>query len=908
MFKKINYKKIDFIKNATKDGGAQDEVLNTLETGKLPIHIQNKKNGRMWGQATEKQILNMVDKNIGLYEVIHSYPHKVYFDIDKTELEENYLEKVKQIILDEIPDAKLSISGSETDNKLSYHIVVNNYIITNDEEKTKLKLMVKNLNKKDNGFDWKVYTKNRNMKCINQSKINKPVQKIIEDDETQNHLITCFIDKDSKVFNPDIEVAQDVEHTQKQFNKFDWASIPQMTLELPKDIDLSSPKDLLKITPLDSSYDHRYTHRVARFCYYNGLTFDDFISWYKNKSSDNENLKKWSFHWKNLVKFNPISISYYTKILANFYPNIDEKAEMIDIVKQFDMPNKNIKYIDSLSQKHFKTSKKALIFNIGMGGGKTINTIQYLQDKESFCWLTPNIALASNTFTRLKENKVNVTYYDSGKNAKQKANLIGNSDKLIICLNSMKYIQKNYKVVVIDEIETFLKIWHDNGTLNDETLNACWITFVNLLKNCEKLILLDAFLSKLTTNFLNKLGITYKIVRRNKEVNDRKAIVCQNFKYWTSDLIHNIKQGKRCLIFYPRKTGSSKLPSMDSLRHTIEKETNKKGIHHHADVKDSVNQKLFDVNKHWKKYDFVISNNKINVGLNFDLKHFDLIYLSIASYNSPRDIVQFSYRARNIADDKVKYCFIDSRNSNQNFIHQTVKKDNTLYQSLIEDIIIEKRAPLKGSFEFFLNLAGYDIQNKILKTEILKEYEFEANDYYDYTKIYEINDENIKDVEKELYARRLNIHDKLALKKYYFKKQFKKGTDEKFLTELWNDKKLNFVSKIKEILTKENVLDKLKSNYGWSLHFPEKIEKDFKLDKADIQLIFNTVKFKDLNEKSSHKIIIKNFINTYYGSNIITSKYSKHKECIYSVNQDYVKAFIMIQKNIKLNLDVDFQD
>jgi hypothetical protein len=49
----------------------------------------------------------------------------------------------------------------------------------------------------DKGFDKAVYTKNRCMKCINQSKGDGRIQSIIYNDNPCDHFITCFIDKES---------------------------------------------------------------------------------------------------------------------------------------------------------------------------------------------------------------------------------------------------------------------------------------------------------------------------------------------------------------------------------------------------------------------------------------------------------------------------------------------------------------------------------------------------------------------------------------------------------------------------------------------------------------------------------------------------------------------------------------
>ncbi len=189
----------------------------------------------------------------------------------------------------------MSISGYEIENKNSYHIILNNYIINNVEEREKLKIIVKYFNSLNSNFDWKVYTKNRNMKSINQSKRGKEIQKIIEDSNYKNHLITFFVNTDSNNINNILVDKVEEKELEKIITKtsIDWSQIEKMDLTLPKNFNIEDNYNLLSITPLNNSHDHTYTWRVARFCYYNDISFDAFIGWYKNKNNSNHALNKW---------------------------------------------------------------------------------------------------------------------------------------------------------------------------------------------------------------------------------------------------------------------------------------------------------------------------------------------------------------------------------------------------------------------------------------------------------------------------------------------------------------------------------------------------------------------------------------------------------------------------------------
>ena len=908
--KNITYKNLSFNKNISSKGGALYKCIDEKEDQKNIIHIDNKNSGKLWGQATEGEILKLIEKNIGLYEVITHYPCKVYFDIDGDK--NASLVEIKAIINKYFTNCLMSISGYEIENKNSYHIILNNYIINNVDELQHLKVIVKYFYSLNSNFDWKVYTKNRNMKAINQSKRGKETQKIIEDSNYKNHLITCFINPNS--YNINNILLHKLEEKKLEDlttdNYIDWSDIKKLELELPPNFNYEENYSLLLITPLNNTHNHAYTWRVARFCFYNGLTFEQFIAWYKNKSDSKETLIKWARHWK-LIKNHPeITRRDYIKFLSNFYPRLN-KENYNEFKSLFKWSN-NIKYIDRLSQEDFIFNEKCKIINIGMGGGKTTQTIDYLKkledtlddylDHDSFIWITPNISLAENTYSRIKEAKINCNIYNSAKNKKDKQELIETSKNIIICLNSLFYTNKteynSYEVVVIDEIETFLKLFNNNSTIKE--LDQVFKKFINILKHCKKLILLDAFISKITINFLEDLGINYEVIKRTKEPQNREAIIKKDFNLWMSDIMKDLKNNKKLLIFYPLKNprkGTNPLPSMADLVETIKAYTNKKGIFHNADSSCMTNSKLKDVNEHWTKYDFIVANNKINVGLNFDKEYFDTCYLSIAAFNSPRDIIQFSYRTRNLKSNTIKYCYLDSSNNIDCSEIETVAEYNEIFKNLNENIVIEKMADLKPTFNYFLDRANYNITNENIYNE-LEPIKFLENDYYDYLNVPECDCVELKDYENAIYCQEASIIQKLQVKKHYFNNLFTIDTEDKILSDLWNNNKFNLISKIKKILYNDEIITQLKNNYKWTCMYPDKIDVKFKFDVVDLETIFKNYKFKYLTQKSKDHLILTSYINNIYGQYVI-KKTTKNKNCLFSIDEKFENYYIQIVDNIK---------
>ena len=275
------------------------------------------------------------------------------------------------------------------------------------------------------------------MKTINQSKQDDPrIQEIIKNYEPKNHLITCFIEPNNKSVSDikmtDIIVPVGNAVKNKRINIL---ALPDMKVNENVDMsDLKEPLNILKLVPINSEFDHKYTFMICRFCYHNHLSFQDFHEWYKGKDASEEKKNKWITHWNNASDFPSVSVKQIMYVLEKYYPNITKKRELIDFVEQCDISDEQYNEIESLDQTHFENDgKKSMVINIGMGGGKTTQTVDYLKktcdtddEKDNFIWMTPNIALADNTFARMKDFK-NTVLYNTVKRKEGKLELIQSS-------------------------------------------------------------------------------------------------------------------------------------------------------------------------------------------------------------------------------------------------------------------------------------------------------------------------------------------------------------------------------------------------------------------------------------------------------------------------------------------------
>lgn len=931
-FKSQTYKKIEWLKNKSKDGGAMNEVIAKSKPEEMIVHIESKKLGRLWTAIEPDNIFKLLEKNINLYEVLATYPQKIHFDVDINEnLQSNDLDLIKKIIYDHIPDAELSISGSETETKHSYHIIVNNYVLNNEQEKLNFKMFVKNtLYPIHNGFDWKIYTNNRNMKMINQSKKDcVRVQTIIEDENIKNHIITSFFKDNCKTFES-FEIVKKTDNSTTVV----YSDLPKVECDQNNliDGDLENAKYLLSICPIGKNFNHKYTWKICRFCVTNNISFDEFWDWRSAKGNSETERMKWKEHFFKISsepeRHPRVTILQLKYCLLKYYPNILKDSEINKFNIMCDTEKEETIFVNRLEPNIFDNlnKNKCLVLNVGMGGGKTTQTVDYLEkmiyEEKTVCWMSPNIALTDNTFQRMKNFK-SFNIYNSEKKSKKKAELIETSENIMICMNSLHYIKKDYNILVIDEIEVFLKKWCFNETFKKsiDQHTKCYNKFISLLKNAEHIILLDAFITNLTLDFLKDLDIKFTLVKRNNDLsyNPREAIEVSKKDKFDNLIINDIKNDKKLLIYYPYKSGSSKNCSMEDYCKTIMKYTGKKGIIHNADTDDKVKNKLKNVNEQWIKYDFVISNNVITVGLNFDVKYFDRCYCLIADFNAPRDIIQFSYRARTLNDNKLYYCHLQRMKTKDKIDDTDIKTKE--YINLRKNICIEDFLDNKQSFTIFLYLAGYTIKkeegiDKLITNNI--NYICESEDKYLFESIEDIDPFILKDVENEFYSPNCKFDTKLILMKHHFKKKFKQDTKQEILKTIWDSKYVKYVNKTVDLLYGNNkLMDLLKNEYNWTLYFPDNCDhiKDINFTKEIIESVMNSgLCSKFLNvDTSKHHLILKSYINSYFDYDVIKSiKKGKKNEVSYAISEEFKNIFIMIKDNVMIKTpstdDAEFID
>jgi len=809
--------------------GVQATLIPVMKNDDILVKYLDPKQGRGCAIIKPKVLKQMTESNNSIYETIVSYPCKVFFDVDGKIPNECNLEIIKPIINKYFNNPKMAISGYESENKNSYHIVLPDLLIKDYDDLINMKKLVKKMKNENKYFDTNVYTKNREMKAVNQSKPNANVQKIIENENTEDHYITCFINENAKPFIFDIT---------DDDNQIDLSNLPIATKELNESIkrkivnftpaDHDNALKLLQLVPCDENNDECY--KFVNFCFHNNITIDECYEWLKQKDVNCRSwlVKKWN-EQKADAKWKA-SIGWIKSIVNIYCPNFHclNDAKTSKFMYSFDLPSVKIPVrrlptfeTADIQLKHYETPHKTAIFNIGMGGGKTGSTVKYLKDtNKSFVWLSVRQALAKNTYKRFQDDKLDCyNYLDIKGHAKEGA--INCARSLLISTESLHLLHETNKfdVLVVDEIESLLNNW--DSITHGEKVEANFFNFTWLFKDCKKIILLDAFTTTKTINFLKSLGIediiTYSCDYKKTE---RKLIENDSFDDIFNKMVDDLNNKRKIFVFYPFLGSTNKHDGIKDLQIKLMNacKTKPKIQTYNSKEADKVQKELYNVATIWKDLDAVITTSSITVGVNYEGDDFHKVYLlTSGKCNLARDVTQVSLRIRSPRCSDIEMYFFDKMtNEMYEYNEFYLKKTDQIYNSLIDDVVTEKLSNFTASFFKYADLSGF-IRKDIKAVKDFKKTSFNAIEdekknvvkvIMSYNAIEDITEQEFENIQhNKIFKSEATMEDKFMVSKFYFDKKFKKLTaeDRKFIwNNRLNDQIENFNHEVVKKIEKDN--------------------------------------------------------------------------------------------------------
>ena len=163
-------------------------VTSNTEQNLVKVAIQKSTGGYTYHLIEYRILLKLLQEDRHYYEIIGNNPIKPYFDID-VKVGQNgyedfsiayYLNQIiyyfKEITGHKIERKQCVVMNSSSPSKKSYHIVINCGIYF--KHRSDNEAFVKNIKRYDSTLEYidaSVYTTNRNMRMINQSKVDKGI-------------------------------------------------------------------------------------------------------------------------------------------------------------------------------------------------------------------------------------------------------------------------------------------------------------------------------------------------------------------------------------------------------------------------------------------------------------------------------------------------------------------------------------------------------------------------------------------------------------------------------------------------------------------------------------------------------------------------------------------------------------
>lgn len=851
-----------------------------------------------------------LNKNYNLYEILTGDTKlKLFFDIeqdgnfseDESNKKLNYLLQFLKMKIDETLKVKVDlindviILNSCTNEKLSYHIIFKKIIFENIAT---LDIFIKYIHESfindvyyydliGKIIDTGIYNKNRCFRLINQSKINK--DGILKNDSA--NISESWILVHEELINgiklDDIKHLQNIQIKQKTNkdkqklkqiqNKHN--NVNQTNLRTIKNL---SDEDLLKFKGKELYKRYLYLinqpaqwedyFKIACVLAKYEAPIEDFKEWAQLHPDYNENDKviieyetKYKFYDKtkgyNLNTLRKLARYSEPDFFKNSPFDLNEQLFNLDFDDTFYIINETCKYIDennniNLLNKNdslfnFKSTRieeddhkfifDRFIFLLAhMGKGKTSFILRFLKQnkKSKILFISSRCTFAD--YIEGDFNEIGLINYQSIKGKEI------NEDKIIISLESIhKLKNKDYDYVIIDECETVFKNL-DGATMGGKTLDNFNI-LKELINNCQKCIIADAFITNRTITFFKQYQEPKTIIINTVPIIEREAIELHQEQM----LYHMIEAFKRGENIYAVFGSERKMRQfIDELkdRKILKPE---EILYYCASGNDKNKELLKDVNNNWNQYRAVFTTATITVGVSFYKIHFHSTFIVGYTSCTVRDLMQSHQRVRTLINNKIYYslpppktyyliksmsykylqlyfnfddevnktCEIHQQlinviknqielNKNSNYYEENKKRieDYEVFLNKLEEIPSDLKEIKKYNlletalsnihynyiFRFYLKRCNYKIDSSFYKNYDDKEIDYEGDverietsgPGYRLRNDVFLNDEQALEIKEKVKNKQASEPDKINLDRYYFNKLL--SNQEKMTDELFN--------------------------------------------------------------------------------------------------------------------------
>jgi len=907
-----------------KQDSGINAFLENLRNGNENIYLVHRHHpvkGRYYAIATKMQIERMITKNVYLYEILSPLmKKKVYFDIDikntNVDIKHEPLEECLKIINENFPEANIQVSGSKTEEKISYHIVLSNYYVYNTMI---IQEFIKNYT--DLGFDKSVYNKYNLFKCINQSKTkeNSPIQAyILGNKKLTKHLVLMDFDEDAKNIE-ELTTMKKVLNNVREIsnrNKLNETQIDLLNInesdikhELPETFDYinACAKDKLYAIPLNhrttnNTLNHLIIWKIMVWAKNENIQFEDFWNWCKKKDSSESRKIRYINYYQAASKYN-IPEKFIDTLLLKFYPYLKEDntqklyRKMNEIIPTKEVNNNYLQYTDITSD------SKVSYLNVRMGGNKTGAVIDYIKQHyqdERVLYIVPRISLAADIKERFKKESLDFELYkDLSKET------MGCYDKLIVCINSLIHLaDSKYSLIVIDEIETVWESFSNGAKMLGYNASSIWYLLGRLLKDANKIIVMDALMSMKTINTINKMTNEndVEIVKLTYGQEPRKYIKynSKDISGWIESIKRSILNGEKVFIFMPykttyeytkrdKRTGVQTL--VNYLCETCNLKENQDILGYYSEQKEQKNQ-LNKINEIWSEAKCIIANTCISVGNNYSGKDFTKIFIYFSNWVVSRELIQIMYRIRSPIENTMHIYFEKKNLILDRYKTHTLELEDDSFKILKEGLILEDRTDPITRMNILSKRCNITLDSEAPQSDIKNQLDM-SSFVVSYDKVPNLTDDEFIEIKNNIQNGFVSLLERLKYEKYLLKKKFDENTPEDIVKIFWPCPLL--ITQLKK-LNEDNIINKILDGNGHP-DFITFIEKHTITDLSTLHIPNHIT-----NDMIKESFYLKNEINdrgVYLVSRIINGYFNK--KIMYPVKEKDEKTKKEIYKKIYVN-------
>lgn len=286
-------------------------------------------------------------------------------------------------------------------------------------------------------------------------------------------------------------------------------------------------------------------------------------------------------------------------------------------------------------------SDKVFLAKAMLGGGKTTALFEALkQTKLTWVWIVPRCTHAASIYQKAKQSGLDCVFYQDVQHRYIHQNVVIQYESLHRLYDQHNEMFSEYDVVICDEIESLYNQCVSVQTCG-KNIDLNMKVLTHYLKSpFSRKWFADAFLSTRTLDMMDMFGLDYEVHSYATEVKPRNVVKYDSEGKWEERLYSALNGDKKCFFFF------SSLEKMKRVYKCVSDNIKPKILlysseHGGIDIDKNVEE-------HWSTYQFIWCTSTVTIGLSYDLKDFQdiFVYHSNQSGVLSRDMMQALYRVR----------------------------------------------------------------------------------------------------------------------------------------------------------------------------------------------------------------------------------------------------------------------